>query len=523
MNNSKKLIEVLAACVFSSLSCSSAFALGCDEAPQGQSLWIRLTSAISTYSAKVGDPVSAVLTQDVTCGPQVLIPMGTPVQGDVRGKHKVGLGIRHETAALDLEFTRALLGPDSIVQMHARVEEVENAREHVQNGVIHGVISSDTFQGRVSSRLKHLPTWNPYNDMGLIAYKAIFPIFPEPEIFYPAGTDMRLKTTAPISSKAPAQLIEAAPSNSQPDAWIDQVPWRTTTSKHVGADVVNFVFVGSKAQVQAAFLAAGWRRADPVSKRSFMRNFYALLNNSAYPQEPLMTLLLQGRPEDMNWQKSLNSFERRDHLRIWEWTPEGANEPAWVSSSTHDTGAFLSLKYRSFAHHIAPNIDDERAKVVRDLNFSGCVESVTYTERPQGSISGRNATGDFFTTDGAIAIVKLRECQPVSPATNADPTRSNFKAGNRGFRYARREILTFRSDIWRANIIYGAFIGGQLAVNALRHKPGERNVARSTEVPPPKPAQASRNTQRQEIEAGAANNLFQGTHSTTGTYGSYLP
>ena len=54
---------------------------------------------------------------------------------------------------------------------------VENAREQVKNGVIQGVLSSDTFQGRINSRLIHLPTLNPYSDLGLIVYKATFPIF----------------------------------------------------------------------------------------------------------------------------------------------------------------------------------------------------------------------------------------------------------------------------------------------------------------------------------------------------------
>jgi hypothetical protein len=514
MNNRQAVESALIAVgrVFLYLSCTAGLALGCDELPAGQPLWIRLASPVSTYSAQVGDPVHAVLTQDIACGRHVLVPMGTPVEGVVRGRHKVGLGIRHETAALELEFSRAVLGPNSTVDMSARVEEVENAREHVKNGVIHGVISSDTFQGRVSSRLRHLPTWNPYTDVGLLVYKATFPIFPEPEIFYPSGTDMRLRTTAPISPQllTEDQHTEAAPPDSSlPGAWVEQVPWRSTTLKHVDADFVNLAFIGSKEQVRAAFLAAGWRSADPVSRRSFARNFYALLNNSAYPQEPLMTFLLQSKPEDMNWQKSLNSFERRDHLRIWEWMPEGATEPVWVSSATQDTSAFLSLKHKAFAHHIAPNIDAEREKVVRDLNFAGCVQSVIYIERPAGSTSTKNATGDLIRTDGAIALVKLKECQPVSPLINADVSGSNFKMGNRAFRYLRREILTFRSDIWRANIVYGIFDLGRMARNALRRQPGEGNMTAAMQVRPGQVNPVLRSTQFQKIDANGVNDDFK--------------
>jgi hypothetical protein len=494
------------------LICARGLAFGCDELPAGQPLWIRLASPVSSYFTRVGDPVHAVLTQEVVCGRHVLIPMGTPVEGAVRGKRKVGLGIRHETASLELEFSRAVLGPDSTVDISARVEEVENAREHVKNGVIQGVMSSDTFQGRVSSRLRHLPTWNPYSDLGLIVYKATFPIFPEPEIFYPSGTDMRLRAIAPIRSRAstPGQDTEIALlDSSQLTSWAEQVPWRTTTLKHLNADLVNLAFIGSKAQLQAAFLASGWRSADPVSRLSFARSFYALLNNSAYPQQPLTTFLLRGKPENMNWQKSLNSFERRDHLRVWEWTPEGANEPIWVSSSTHDTSAFLSVKHKGFAHHIAPDIDDERAKVVRDLTFAGCVQSVVYVERPLSSTSTTNATGDLIRTDGALAVIKLRECQPVTPLIHADPSGSTFKAGNRAFRYLRREILTLRSDIWRANIVYGVFDLGRMAVYALRSQFEENNVTLAAQIRPGQPEPILRSPQLQRINTGGVNDDFQ--------------
>jgi hypothetical protein len=461
---------------------SAGFALGCDELPAGQPLWIRLASSISTYSARIGDPVRAVLTQDVDCGNLLLIPMGTEVEGVVRSKRKVGLGVLHETAALELEFNRVVLGPDISVAISTRVEEVENARERVKNGVIQGVVSSDTFQGRVNSRLIHLPTWNPYSDLGLIVYKAAFPIFPEPEIFYPPGTDMRLKTTASVSSEAfqsrqtaeagvpSSDVVVSETDSSQTNAWVEQVPRRTTTLKYADADLVNLAFVGSRQQVWSAFLAAGWGSSDPVSRRSFVHSFYALLNGSSYPHQPLRTFLLEGKPEDMNWQKSLNTFESRDHLRVWEWTPEGATEPMWVSSSTHDTGAFLSVKDKGFAHHISPDIDEERAKVVRDLKFAGCVQSVDYVERPQHSTSVTNASGDLMRTDGAIAVVKLKECQPVSPLIGADSSGATFKAGNRAFRYLRREILTFRSDIWRANIIYGIYDVGRMTVNEWRRQ-----------------------------------------------------
>ncbi len=406
--------------------CGGRMAFGCDQLPAGQSMWIRLSAPVSTYTAQVGDAVHAVLTQDLVCENEVVLPMGAAVEGIVRSKRKVGWGIRHETAALELEFHRAVARPGADVALTARVEEVENAREVVRKGVIQGVRSSDTFQGRINSRLIHLPTWNPYSDPVLIGFKAIFPIFPEPEIYYPAGTDLRLKTTTEVSpppstdGTAQESSLAVESQSDRIDELVGQLPWRVTTEKNVDADLLNIVFLGSQEEVKAAFRVAGWHNADPVSRRTVMKNMYALLNNSGYADEPMTTFLLNGKPEDMDWQRSLNSYDHRDHLRIWQWTQEGTTDSVWISSSTHDTRAALTVKYRGFVHHITPDIDQERSTVIRDLNFAGCVRSVSYIWRPEMPMRTRNATGDRMRTDGDVAVVALQHCQPVDPQLEPD-------------------------------------------------------------------------------------------------------
>jgi len=476
-------------------------AFGCDQLPAGQSLWIRLAAPVSTYTAKPGDLVYAVLTQNLVCDSDIVLPMGAPIEGVVRSKRKVGWGILHETASLELEFDRATVRPGVYVALTARVEEVENAREHVKKGVVQGIRSSNTFQGSINSRLIHLPTWNPYSDPFLIAYKVVFPIFPEPEIYYPAGTDIHLRTTKEVTcpqvlvgpaqeesdaaTKAVSDLADQAESEKL-DELVEQLPYRVTTSKHVNADMLNIIFLGTQDQVTAAFREAGWHNADTVSRRTVMKGLYALLNNSGYEQEPMTTFLLNDKPEDMNWQKSLNSYGRRDHLRIWQWpsseTPNSvtntvtnsiANSTAnfiWLSSSTHDTGAVLAVKYKGFVHHISPDIDDERSTVIRDLNFAGCVKSVAYVARPDMPTTTHNATGDVMHTDGSIAVVALQTCQPANPELDSNSKGGlAYRPGNYAFRFIRRQLLTFRNDIFRANIIYGTYDAGRRTVLALRN------------------------------------------------------
>ncbi len=451
---------------------AARMALGCDQLPAGQSLWIRLAAPVSTYTAKPGDPIHAILTQDLVCENEIILPMGTLIEGIVRSKRKVGWGIEHETAALKLEFNHAV-GPDVDLTLSTSVEEVENARELVRKGVIQGIRSSDTFQGRINSRLIHLPTWNPYSDPFLIAYKVTFPIFPEPEIYYPAGTDIHLLTTKDLSSPPVSVTAEQLPSaeSDQLEELVGQLPQRVTTKKNVNADVINIVFLGSQQQVTAAFREASWQNADPVSRHTVMKNMYALLNHSGYAQEPMTTFFIDGVPEDMNWQKSLNSYDRRDHLRIWQWPQAELTDSVWISSSTHDTDAVLAIKYKGFVHHITTDIDNERSTVIRDLKFAGCVRSVTYVSRPEMPIATHNATGDAMHTDGSVAVIALQDCHPGSLQLDPSPKGGNYKPGNIAFRYIRKEILTFKNDIFRANIIYGVYDASRMTFEALRRPP----------------------------------------------------
>ncbi len=415
--------------------------------------------------------VDAVLEDDVKCENEVLFPIGTHVQGKVRRVQKVGWGIRHETAALDLEFDR-VLPLETPVEMNTRVVEVDNARESVKKGVIHGIRATDTPQGRINSRLKHLPTWNPYSDAVLIIFKAGFPIFPEPEIYYGPGTELKIELASAVHREP------ASPSSDEPEVMAEDLPAlneiassepvRTYTRQNKVADVINLALIGSREQVETAFHRANWVGSDHFSKRAFLSQFYAVLNDSSYVRAPMMPMLVDDRLPDMTFQKSLNSYSKRDHLRVWEDGETPSGSPIWVAAATHDVGATLSVRHQRFVHHIEADIDEERAKVIRDLRLAGCVESVNLESRPDVPHHTLNATGEAVSTDGELAVVRLRDCP--SDTKTIPPQNVQARPGNRVFRYVRGQILTFRSDIWRANIIYGLYDLGRMMVTANSHR-----------------------------------------------------
>jgi hypothetical protein len=73
-------------------------------------------------------------------------------------------------------------------------------------------------------------------------------------------------------------------------------------------------------------------------------------------------------------------------------------------------------------------------------------------------------------TDGSVAVVALQDCNRPDREIASSQDCGRFKPGNYVFRYIRRQILTFRSDILRANIIYGSYDVGRMTWTAWRHE-----------------------------------------------------
>ncbi len=383
---------------------------------------MRLLQPISSYSAKPGNLVQGILIEAPLCDGAPVLPMGAGVEGRIKAVQRVGMGFHHEAAKLEIDFNRILLGPSKPLEIHARVVDIDNARETVKDGVIRGVRSTGGVQSTFTARLVELPTLAPSTMWILPASRAAFPVFPEPEISFPRGTDLVLQLAAPL--QLGTSDIEFATSanrefeESERDT-VDKaalsLPERAYTTHGLDGDIVNLAFIGSREQLEAAFQTAGWTGSDTVSTRSVLREFRALLSLNNYPRLPISRQMLDGASPDFRWQKSLNSYAKRDHLRIWSRSEPLLGQPLWLSGSIHEVSAKLSLSSPSgrfrFIHHVDADLDEARDRVVRDLILAGCVDAVHYASRPSMTHSLQSPSGDQLRTDGELAVVRLRNCQ----------------------------------------------------------------------------------------------------------------
>ena len=100
------------------------------QAPAGTPVHVRLTTTVGSYASKAGTPVGAVLIAPVMVDGETVLPAGSVVSGRVKRAVRVGVGIPHETASLDLEFDQVALPGGAPVSLAARVaEELKKGRD----------------------------------------------------------------------------------------------------------------------------------------------------------------------------------------------------------------------------------------------------------------------------------------------------------------------------------------------------------------------------------------------------------
>jgi opacity protein-like surface antigen len=453
-----------------------AVAVLAETIPAGTRLEIRIQQPISSYSTRAGTKISGILISPVNEGGKIVVPLGTTIQGSVVSVRKVGLGFAHETAEIELRFDQLAFSDGTTTPVQVRITAVENARENInKKGRIQGIRSTSTLSNRASGIVGTLAFGDPIAAIFTTAGSASVLRFSEPEITLPSGAELLAEVVAPVDLPAGhAQtlppIVDSEDGRKDLGAMVHKLPFRTFTSgkKELPSDFTNLIFIGSGAALERAFAASGWVIVDDLSAESTYSTIRSVAENQGYRRAPMSILLLNGQAPDFAYAKTLNTFSKRHHLRIWKTRETWHGEPVWTSSSTHDIGIGFSKKEKTFIHLIDTNIDNERAKVVNDLIYTSCVSSVQLVTRPWLPKDAKNGTGEELVTDDRVAVLELNGCDhPVDEAIQTANLRTH---GNRFDRTTRQTVLTLKNNILRDNVGVMAYSGIRYGLDAKKRK-----------------------------------------------------
>jgi hypothetical protein len=464
------------------------------QAPAGTPVHVRLTTTVGSYASKAGTPVGAVLIAPVMVDGETVLPAGSVVSGRVKRAVRVGVGIPHETASLDLEFDQVALPGGAPVSLAARVAEVDNARERVtRDGRIHGVRATDSGSYRISGYVRDLLfRCELHARLAEVIVKAAVINLPEPEIYLPAGAELTLTLTEPLFA---ASSVETPASRAFPDhesqieheteredlhRLVASMPTRTyATAPERPSDLTNILLIGSRDQIADAFAAAGWSAPRPLTFGRRVRWLRAIGLRRGFDSAPMSSLLLNGEPADMSLEKGLNDVSKRHHIRLWKQEGEWKGQDVWIGAATRDVDFGYLRPGRAFTHKIAPDVDQERDKVAYDLAFTGCAKTLDWAARTNVPRVTENGTGDAMTTDTRLAVAELNDCGAPRLSTETTDVAPVPEHGGKIELFARREILSLRSDLLRNNWFWRGYEATRWSVGILRAHVRESSGPRS--------------------------------------------
>ena len=191
-----------------------------------------------------------------------------------------------------------------------------------------------------------------------------------------------------------------------------KIPRRVTDKAGNLGDMVNFLILGTQAQMEQAFKSAGWVRVDVGVTDTLLSGVIASVSKQSYLTMPMSPLYLFGRTQDYGWAHAepIAVVASRNHLRIWRAPFQVGGETLWVGAATHDVGFEHDQRdnrVTSITHKIDPNIDLEREYVRKTLSNTGLVISATQFLPDPPVLTGKTATGQSFHSNGKVLVLQL--------------------------------------------------------------------------------------------------------------------
>lgn len=436
----------------------------------------RLLTPITSY-AKAGTAFQARVLGPLSQDRPEALPPGTIIHGRIRSTRPVRFGIKRERALLEVQFVRCEAPGAEDLPCEVSLASIDNAREkvvkpnHIQ-GILaashpHSLVGGLWFRpvpglfskspagltglaGMIQARLPH-----PALAVAIVGSRLAFFRMPEPEIQLAPGVDLIVRA-ASLSPAAPPIAAQAAPAPLSEDLLGELERLSAAVSlpdKTLAADIVNFAFLGSRAELTESFAAAGWSTTEPLNAKTFARTYQAFSAMTTYPNAPVSSLYYDGRPAGVVFQKSLNTLAKRHHIRLWP--VELAGQEFWLGAATHDIGVGFDWSRMSITHRIDPYLDRERSIIFNDLTEAGCVAWSGHVGR--SGLERRAADRGPIITDGSLLVVGVQPCTARQDPPSPLPKYRRSLA----VRAVRRVVLETRHYITRGNPYYWAYRTGR--------------------------------------------------------------
>ena len=194
-------------------------------------------------------------------------------------------------------------------------------------------------------------------------------------------------------------------------------PRITRTANDIPGDPVNLALLGTEEELIRGMTSARWYAADPITLRTSLLIAVDSVFKRPDDDAPVSDLFLFGRKQDLAFEQPIgDSPRRRHHVRFWRWARQVDGREVWFGAATLDERVGLSYTTGQITHHIGPDVDAERDRILKELQQAGQAQEVLYLSSFHHELEGKNGGGDPWHTDGrlGIAVLVVRTNKPAA-------------------------------------------------------------------------------------------------------------
>jgi hypothetical protein len=377
--------------------------------PADTRLPIRFLEHMRSGHARAGTPVLVQTMGALVAGPCVIVPAFTQVMGTVaesRGPRRFG-----GAGTLGLRFDSLQLGSLVWVPLEAVLDSLEYTVgvRIVESGEIVGVrtwrhvlLHAGVPDAAVAA------TGVGVVPAALLAGARLAGHGPSAGVFAGELAVLRLLASLEVPAPTMCDSIHRHEELARAPA-LPRFAARTASRAGRPADPINLVLIGTAPNVDSAFRSAGWTTTAPHRAGALTRELLAALEDRPSVRAPVSTQYFGGRPQDRAFELAGPNARIRHHLRLWVLDSVTG---IWVGAASEDVGLTVNPLRGRATHRIDPDIDDERDRIVRDLEAGACADLVAYVPVWDGPQRLRNAQGQEIVTDGRAPVIRTTRCSP---------------------------------------------------------------------------------------------------------------
>jgi len=196
-----------------------------------------------------------------------------------------------------------------------------------------------------------------------------------------------------------------------PNQLFQNLPKVSESISGIAAEPINMIIVGSKKDIDNAFIKSSWYLLDGPSLKSYTKIITSLLTHKSYPNTPGLPVFWDTEPSQFAYGKPTTpeSISSREHIHFWEtdFVTEN-NQDIWVGTAHFDDQIKKKFGIVMPFHTTEVKVDNQRESIKNELDKNGFIKKFDKVDLTGLLYGTKKGSGNSFLTDGKAYVIYIK-------------------------------------------------------------------------------------------------------------------